>query len=164
MVHSYLILIVAGVSQMNKASGFTLVELMVVVGIIAIMAVLAFPSFSQQIMQDRVVTTANQLNSVYKFARSEAVKRDSNVKLVVSGDKWQVKAPVDGVETLLREFAIQHQGIDVSLVDKTIMSTGEVSLASTILVKDDNEKTTDYYLCVLKSGQNWLAEKSTGCA
>lgn len=164
MVHSYQILIVVGVSQMNKASGFTLVELMVVVGIIAIMAVLAFPSFSQQIMQDRVVTTANQLNSVYKFARSEAVKRDSNVKLVVSGDKWQVKAPVDGVETLLREFAIQHQGINVSLVDKTIMSTGEVSLASTILVKDDNEKTTDYYFCVLKSGQNWLAEKSTGCA
>lgn len=149
---------------MNKSVGFTLVELMVVVGIIAIMAVLAFPSFSEQIMQDRVVTTANQLNGVYKFARSEAVKRDSEVKLVVNGGHWQVKAPVDGQEALLREFVIQHHEVDVALVDRTIMSTGEVSAASTILIKDNNNKTTDYYLCILKSGQNWLAIKSVGCA
>lgn len=149
---------------MVRVRGFTLVELMIVVGIVAIMAVLAFPSFSQQIMQDRVVTTANQLNSVYRFARSEAVKRDIDVKLVVSASNWQVKASVDGQETVLREFIIQHQGISVALVDRVIMSTGEISAASTILIKDDNHDTTDYYLCILKSGQNWLAEKAVGCA
>lgn len=143
---------------MKKAAGFTLVELMIVVGIVAIMAVLAFPSFSQQIMQDRVVTTANQLNSVYKYARSEAVKRDRDIKLVVSGENWQVKASVDGVETVLKEFVIQHQGVTVGLVDLTVWSTGEISAASEILIKDDNDNTVDYYLCILKSGQNWLAE------
>lgn len=149
---------------MKKSEGFTLVELMIVVGIIAIMAVLAFPSFSQQIMQDRVVTTANQLNSVYKFARSEAVKRNTDIKLVVTGNNWQVKGPVDGQEALLREFIIQHQGVEVALVDRIIMSTGEISAASSILIKDYNSDTTDYYLCILKSGQNWLAEQSLGCA
>ncbi|WP_064436039.1 MULTISPECIES: GspH/FimT family pseudopilin [Pseudoalteromonas] len=149
---------------MNKTAGFTLVELMVVVSIIGIMAVLAFPSFSQQIMQDRVVTTANQLNSVYKYARSEAVKRDKDVTLAVSGTKWQVKAPVDGVETVLKEFVIQHQGVTVSLVNRTVLSTGEISAASTILVEDTSTDTVDYYLCILKSGQNWLIEKSVGCA
>ncbi|KPH56843.1 pili assembly chaperone [Pseudoalteromonas porphyrae] len=149
---------------MNKTAGFTLVELMVVVSIIGIMAVLAFPSFSQQIMQDRVVTTANQLNSVYKYARSEAVKRDKDVTLAVSGTKWQVRAPVDGVETVLKEFVIQHQGVTVSLVNRTVLSTGEISAASTILVEDTSTDTVDYYLCILKSGQNWLIEKSVGCA
>ncbi|MFY8327681.1 MULTISPECIES: GspH/FimT family pseudopilin [unclassified Pseudoalteromonas] len=149
---------------MAKTTGFTLVELMIVVGIVAIMAVLAFPSFSQQIMQDRVVTTANQLNSVYKYARSEAVKRDRDIKLVVSGAKWQVKAPVDGVETVLKEFVIQHQGISVGLVDRTVWASGEISAASEILIQDDNHKTVDYYLCILKSGQNWLAEKTAACA
>ncbi|MDN3379625.1 MULTISPECIES: GspH/FimT family pseudopilin [unclassified Pseudoalteromonas] len=149
---------------MAKTTGFTLVELMIVVGIVAIMALLAFPSFSQQIMQDRVVTTANQLNSVYKYARSEAVKRDRDIKLVVSGAKWQVKAPVDGVETVLKEFVIQHQGISVGLVDRTVWASGEISAASEILIQDDNYKTVDYYLCILKSGQNWLAEKTAACA
>lgn len=149
---------------MAKTTGFTLVELMIVVGIVAIMAVLAFPSFSQQIMQDRVVTTANQLNSVYKYARSEAVKRDRDIKLVVSGAKWQVKAPVDGVETVLKEFVIQHQSISVGLVDRTVWASGEISAASEILIQDDNHKTVDYYLCILKSGQNWLAEKTAACA
>lgn len=150
--------------MMNKTAGFTLVELMVVVSIIGIMAVLAFPSFSQQIMQDRVVTTANQLNSVYKYARSEAVKRDKDVTLSVSGTKWQVKAFVDGVETVLKEFVIQHHGVTVSLVNRTVLSTGEISAASTILVEDTSTDTVDYYLCILKSGQNWLIEKSVGCA
>jgi len=149
---------------MKKAAGFTLVELMIVVGIVAIMAVLAFPLFSQQIMQDRVVTMANQLNSVYKYARSEAVKRDRDIKLVVSGENWQVKASVDGVETVLKEFVIQHQGVTVGLVDLTVWSTGEISAASEILIKDDNDNTVDYYLCILKSGQNWLAEQSVACA
>ncbi|NMM41414.1 GspH/FimT family pseudopilin [Pseudoalteromonas arctica] len=149
---------------MTRTAGFTLVELMIVVAIVAIMAVLAFPSFSQQIMQDRVVTTANHLNSVYKYARSEAVKRDREIKLVVSGSKWQVKAAVDGVDTVLKEFVIHHHGVRVRLVDRTVWSSGEISAASEILIKDDNEKTVDYYLCILKSGQNWLAEKSIGCA
>ncbi|MBB1366511.1 GspH/FimT family pseudopilin [Pseudoalteromonas sp. SR44-5] len=149
---------------MTRTAGFTLVELMTVVGIVAIMAVLAFPSFSQQIMQDRVVTTANQLNSVYKYARSEAVKRNREIKLVVSGDKWQVTAAVDGVDTVLKEFVIQHDGVTVGLVDRTVWSSGEISAASEILIKDDNDKTVDYYLCILKSGQNWLAEKSVACA
>ena len=139
--------------MMNKTAGFTLVELMVVVSIIGIMAVLAFPSFSQQIMQDRVVTTANQLNSVYKYARSEAVKRDKDVTLSVSGTKWQVKAFVDGVETVLKEFVIQHHGVTVSLVNRTVLSTGEISAASTILVEDTSTDTVDYYLCILKSAK-----------
>lgn len=145
-------------------NGFTLIELMVVVAIIAIMAILAFPSFSQQILQDRVVSSANQLNSVYKYARSEAVKRERDVKLVTSGSTWQVKAVEDGAEKVLREFTIEHQGIMVGLVDRTVWSSGEISGSAAMLIEDTHSDTTDYYLCILKSGQNWLAEKSVGCA
>lgn len=136
---------------------------MVVVAIVAIMAILAFPSFSQQILQDRVVSSANQLNSVYKYARSEAVKRERDVKLVTSGTNWQVKAVEDGSEKVLREFTIKHQDISVDLVDRTVWSSGEISAAATMLIADTHINTTDYYLCILKSGQNWLAEKSIGC-
>lgn len=148
---------------MAKRTGFTLIELVVVLGIISIMAVIAFPSFSQQIMQEQVVSTANQLNSVYKFARSEAVKRNQQTKLIVNGSQWQVKATIDGVETELKTFAIAHQNVSAELVNLTLWSSGEVSAAHQILVKSNYGNTRNYYLCILKSGQNWLAEESQGC-
>lgn len=148
---------------MTKNTGFTLIELMIVLGIISIMAVIAFPSFSQQIMQEQVVSTANQLNSVYKFARSEAVKRNQQTKLIVNGSQWQVKATIEGVDTELKTFAIAHQNVSAELVNLTLWSSGEASAAHEILIKGNNGNTRNYYLCILKSGQNWLAEESQGC-
>ena len=150
---------------MRKAAGFTLIELMVVLAIIGILVSLAFPSFSQQILQDRVVTTANQLNSVYKFARSEAVKRDKPINLVVSNKNWQVTLNEGGADTILKEFSITKSGVTVNLVALAISASGEVDKQAEILVKDEHTNTTDYIMCVLKSGQNWLVESSQrGCA
>ena len=150
---------------MRRIAGFTLIELMVVLSVIGIMAALAFPSFSPQILQDRVVTTANQLNSAYKFARSEAVKRDKPINLVVSNNSWQVTLNEGGVDTVLKEFSVTKSGVAVNLVALAISASGEVDKQAEILVKDEHTNTTDYVMCVLKSGQNWLVENSQrGCA
>jgi len=111
---------------LRRIAGFTLIELMVVLSVIGIMAALAFPSFSQQILQDRVVTTANQLNSAYKFARSEAVKRDKPINLVVSNNSWQVTLNEGGVDTVLKEFSVTKSGVTVNLVALSISASGEV--------------------------------------
>ncbi|MGX1113857.1 type IV fimbrial biogenesis protein FimT [Pseudoalteromonas sp. MBR-15] len=150
---------------MRRKAGFTLIELMVVLVIIGIMASLAFPSFSQQILQDRVVTTANQLNSVYKYARSEAVKRERKINLVVNNNRWQVTLNEAGVATVLKEFSVTKSGITVDLAALTVSASGEVNQQAQIDIKDNHSNTTDYVMCVLKSGQNWLVESSErGCA
>ena len=57
-----------------RQSGFTLIELMVTIAIVAILAALALPSFQQSIRSNRVTTTANEVMASLSLARTEAVK------------------------------------------------------------------------------------------
>ena len=59
--------------------GFTAVELMVTVAILAILAALAAPSFNPLIERWRVRQTVEGLQSSLYYARSEAIKRGGNV-------------------------------------------------------------------------------------
>jgi len=50
----------ARVDAMKKTSGFTLIELMVTIAVIAILAVFAVPSFKDMIVNNRATAEANE--------------------------------------------------------------------------------------------------------
>ncbi|MES2125916.1 MAG: GspH/FimT family pseudopilin [Pseudomonadota bacterium] len=75
----------------RTGSGFTLIELVVTIGIVAIMAGIAAPSFVQMIANQRTKTIASDLFTALSRARSEAVKRNTDVALTpVSASAWQL--------------------------------------------------------------------------
>ena len=59
--------------------GFTAIELLVVVSIIAVLAALAGPSFAQMIESWRVRDATESLRSTLIFARSEAINRGVHI-------------------------------------------------------------------------------------
>jgi type IV fimbrial biogenesis protein FimT len=65
--------------KLTNKSGFTILELMVVVTIAAILMGIAIPSFMEAIRSNRLTTYANELVTALNLARSEAVKRGVNV-------------------------------------------------------------------------------------
>lgn len=56
------------------SKGFTLLELMVTVAVLAILSTIAFPSFQSTIRSNRVAATGNEMTALLSLARSEAVR------------------------------------------------------------------------------------------
>ena len=64
---------------MKKYSGFTLLELMITLGIVAIVSMFAIPAMTTFIQNDRLTTQINTLVGHLALARSEAVLRHQQV-------------------------------------------------------------------------------------
>lgn len=82
----------------SAQNGFTLVELMIGVVILAILASVAMPSFSTWLNNMQIRNAAESILNGLQRARSEAVGRNTDVEFVLSADSsWVVKV-VGGAE------------------------------------------------------------------
>ncbi|GMG88587.1 GspH/FimT family pseudopilin [Biformimicrobium ophioploci] len=65
--------------QLPQAAGFTLIELMVTVTVIAILLTIGVPSFTNLVKNNRITASSNDLIGTLQFARAEAVRTGSAV-------------------------------------------------------------------------------------
>ncbi|MDL2355290.1 MAG: GspH/FimT family pseudopilin [Pseudomonadota bacterium] len=73
-----------------RDAGFTLIELVVVVTIIAVLSALTAPAFTQLVAAQRIKGASSDLLSALTRARSEAIKRNTEVTLApASAGQWQ---------------------------------------------------------------------------
>ena len=66
-------------SAAKEMRGFTLLEVMVTVGILGVLAALAAPSFQPLIEKWRVQQTVENMQSTLYYARAEAIKRGGRI-------------------------------------------------------------------------------------
>ena len=65
----------------SRQKGFTLIELMVTIVIMAIMAAIAIPNFAEWVAKRRVASVAEKVASQIRFARAEAARLNKPVYL-----------------------------------------------------------------------------------
>lgn len=99
---------------MRRIKGFTLVEMMVTIAVLAIIIGIATPSFVDMMRQNTVRSQANELLALMHFARSEAIKRRVNVTVnLTPGKGWKAEVIQPGTSTVLR--TVDKSATSVSL-------------------------------------------------
>jgi len=68
-------------------SGFTLVELLVTIGVAAILITVAAPSFTNLISGAKIDSVVRRLANSFAYARSEAVARGANISVCATLDR-----------------------------------------------------------------------------
>jgi type IV fimbrial biogenesis protein FimT len=100
--------------------GFTAIELLIVIAVIAVLAALAGPSFTPIIERWRVRQAAEDLQASLYYARSEAIKRGGNVTITKSPNssncanassntQWGCGWTVDAGGTSLQQVAAPNR-------------------------------------------------------
>ncbi|MBA4176327.1 MAG: prepilin-type cleavage/methylation domain-containing protein [Leptothrix sp. (in: Bacteria)] len=139
----------ASASPARAALGFTLIELMVTVAVLAVGLALAAPSLSTQIANYRLRSAAEGVLGGLNFARAEAVRRNSNVSFTLdaSGAGWTV-AQVSPATTLQSRANGESPGV------ATTSSTASrvVTFTSTGLVDSSGVRLSQIDLSTAVSG------------
>lgn len=130
----------------RTACGFSLVEAMVVVSVIAILATLAVPAFGEFIDRQRLKGAAETLQIDLQFARSEAVRRNAFTTVTfATGEGWC--------------YAI---GTVANRTAATTCTCATPAHASCIKVVDGGSTARDYAGIRLSSATAFRFEPTTG--
>ena len=139
----------------KRNSGFTLIEMIVTVSIVAIFASIAVPSFSQLIKNNRITTTTNEFISALVLARSEALKRSRDVRVCTSSNLttcsvsetdfskgWIVQADTD-VTTVKNIIKVHDgfKGVYIGVLKADGTSAGNKALAYKLSGRTDSPVT-----------------------
>ena len=72
--------------MLRQIRGFTLIELMVTLAVMAIVLGIAVPSFQKQIINNKSLTFSEEFAAALNYARSQAVKTTKRVSICASSD------------------------------------------------------------------------------
>jgi type IV fimbrial biogenesis protein FimT len=151
----------------RNCTGFTMTEMMITVGIAALLIVVALPSFSSLIANQSAKTVASELFASLLRTRSEAIARNANVTVApLTGawnSGWKILDPANATNMLESHGAATAVGIAGPAV-VTYRPSGRVlaGVAPTFLITTTSGASTNYEcISINLSGRPYMKAAST---
>lgn len=150
---------------MQKNQGFSLLEMLLILAIVAILLWLGVPNFNSAIRSARLTSSINELAGSLQFARSYAVKKRQSVTVISTGSNndwsggWVVFADkngngdIDNDDEKMRIFAKLAAGYSLRFNARAITySSFGISGNSGTFILCDNRANNNIQESVPKSG------------
>lgn len=119
----------ANMTRVKISKGFTLVEMMVVIAILGILLAVVIPSFKSILHNQRVKSASFELFTSLTLARSEAIKRNTDVTITpTTTSHWESGWSIaEGSTTLKNQAAISGVAVSGAPASVTYKRTGRIS-------------------------------------
>lgn len=131
----------------GRQRGFTMLELMVTIAVLAIIMGMAAPSFRNMMLSNSLSAAGNEVIAALQLARMEAVRRRGNVEVCPTtdgeecgGDDWARFIVISGTE-VLREVVLRP---------------------GNYTVRSEDDRTVEYTAMGLARQAGWIASCAPG--
>ncbi len=100
---------------MRNRLGFTVIELIAVMGIISILTTIALPKFVETVRTSKVRSARDEVASYFMRAHAVAIQRGQRTHVRIAGDRMSVVTDAAGVEqTVLASDLYATHGVSLS--------------------------------------------------
>lgn len=144
--------------RLAREAGFTILEALVTAGLCALLGAIAFPSLSSAVNAHRLTAGLRETVSTIRVARSTAVNRNQQARVVLAndGNTLDVEVSPDGVTwTSIGQPCVLADGVKVSAVSPTnglrFASNGTLATTVTVTVRSARGDTRQVGVSVLGS-------------
>lgn len=147
--------------NLRPGSGFTLIELIVAIAVLAVMVALAVPSFTSLINGNRLTANSNELVASLQLAKMESLRRNLRVAVCESsdgasctdGDEWSqwitiADADRNGAYDQVLRVSVAEQAIEVRPAEAISDNGNRIEFRADGMARDANGALLDALVSV----------------
>ena len=137
-----------------SSSGFTLIELMVTIAVLAIIVGIAAPSISIQLANQRLKSTAATLNNALKEAKIESVLRRQNMTVVYNnnGNAEGTITVTDTTPKVIASYQYNAKSTIKPAINSIVFKPSKTATAVTYTICDSNTAVSPIEISVSAIG------------
>ena len=142
--------------DIKKNTGFTLIELVVTIAVLAIIATIAAPSFSQTIRRNQLISETRDFVDLLVETRSEAIFKQSE----------QVVALDSSVTTFYKKWSPVHvtkDSGDTTVAFNRLGQSTTTDSGQCFVFKHNSDEALKLYVYVQKAGTVLYNKMATSC-